>query len=218
MLVACERNPVVPDESPSHRVPGRPLVDGTVIKNAATDYDGNIYDAVVIGKQVWMQSNLRTTHYADGTEIPLESEVTDSIACYYYDGDGQDIANYITSYAAWAILIIPTMPLASVHILPVFMGLSITAAILRALVDRLISGAPPSTRMLVLNRCRDANYPMPALLLMVLATVKDLVILSVVYAISLFCGNFGTLNNVVFFWGRRLRTPKNRFVSILSQF
>ena len=94
MLVACERNPVVPDESPTHRVPGRPLVDGTVIKNAATDYDGNIYNAVVIGKQVWMQSNLRTTHYADGTEIPLESEVTDSIACYYYDGDGQDIANY----------------------------------------------------------------------------------------------------------------------------
>ena len=90
----------------------------------------------------------------------------------------------ITSYAAWAILIIPTMPLAPVHILPVFMGLSITAAILRALADRLISGAPPSTRMLVLNRCRDANYPMPALLLMVLATVKDLVILSVVYAIS----------------------------------
>lgn len=40
-----------------------------VIHNAVKDYDGNRYDAVRIGKQVWMKSNLRTTHYADGTPI-----------------------------------------------------------------------------------------------------------------------------------------------------
>lgn len=40
-----------------------------VIHNAVKDYDGNSYDAVKIGKQVWMKSNLRTTHYADGTPI-----------------------------------------------------------------------------------------------------------------------------------------------------
>ena len=32
-----------------------------VIRNAVKDYDGNRYDAVRIGKQVWMKSNLRTT-------------------------------------------------------------------------------------------------------------------------------------------------------------
>lgn len=40
--------------------PGTPTV---------TDYDGNIYNTVQIGEQCWMKENLRTTHYADGTEI-----------------------------------------------------------------------------------------------------------------------------------------------------
>ncbi len=35
------------------------------------DYDGNTYPIVVIGDQVWMGENLRTTHYSDGTAIPL---------------------------------------------------------------------------------------------------------------------------------------------------
>lgn len=45
-----------------------------IIHNAVTDVDGNQYDAVRIGNQVWMTSNLRTTHYADGTVIPMGTE------------------------------------------------------------------------------------------------------------------------------------------------
>ena len=36
-----------------------------------TDYDGNQYDAVKIGVQVWLVQNLMTTHYANGTDIPV---------------------------------------------------------------------------------------------------------------------------------------------------
>lgn len=35
-----------------------------------TDIDGNIYSTVKIGKQVWMTSNLKTTHYRNGDAIP----------------------------------------------------------------------------------------------------------------------------------------------------
>ena len=57
-----------------------------------TDVDGNTYNTVKIGDQVWMAENLKTTHYADGTEIPLIENTTnwnnlfyggDKGMCYY---------------------------------------------------------------------------------------------------------------------------------------
>jgi uncharacterized protein (TIGR02145 family) len=50
-----------------------------------TDYDGNIYNTVQIGEQCWMRENLRTTHYSNGTAIPLGGSYASSIAPYYYD-------------------------------------------------------------------------------------------------------------------------------------
>lgn len=35
-----------------------------------TDYDGNAYDTVHIGTQVWLKQNLKVTHYRNGDSIP----------------------------------------------------------------------------------------------------------------------------------------------------
>ncbi|MBQ1605723.1 MAG: fibrobacter succinogenes major paralogous domain-containing protein, partial [Bacteroidales bacterium] len=48
------------------------------------DYDENIYETVLIGEQCWMKENLRTTHYADGTFIPLKTTTISSNTAYRY--------------------------------------------------------------------------------------------------------------------------------------
>ena len=54
-----------------------------------TDYDGNIYETIKIGDQVWITQNLIVKHYRNGDAIP---EVTDASTwsgltsgawCYY---------------------------------------------------------------------------------------------------------------------------------------
>jgi len=43
------------------------------------DIDGNIYETLQIGEQVWMVENLKTSHYNDGSEIPTGYSATDWI-------------------------------------------------------------------------------------------------------------------------------------------
>lgn len=42
----------------------------SVTSQTITDFDGNVYNTITIGSQVWMDRNLRVTHYNNGVKIP----------------------------------------------------------------------------------------------------------------------------------------------------
>jgi uncharacterized protein (TIGR02145 family) len=77
--------------------------------NTVTDYDGNVYNTVTIGTQVWMSENLKTTHYANGTAIPLVNSnatwdtltATSKAYCWYDDDSTTNASKYGALYT-WA--------------------------------------------------------------------------------------------------------------------
>jgi len=56
-----------------------------------TDYDGNVYNTIRIGDQIWIAENLKVTHSSNGTAIPLVESTsswdalteTDKAYCWY---------------------------------------------------------------------------------------------------------------------------------------
>ncbi|MCK4747356.1 MAG: fibrobacter succinogenes major paralogous domain-containing protein, partial [Bacteroidales bacterium] len=71
----------------------------TPAETTVADWDGNVYQTVVIGSQTWMAENLRSTHYADGTAIPLVETPstwmdlidTDKAYCFYNNDDNNAV-------------------------------------------------------------------------------------------------------------------------------
>ena len=82
--------------------------DSVEVPTIITDLDGNVYNAVVIGKQTWMKTNLNVSKYQDGTLIP---EVTDPVqwaklttgAWCYYDNDPANGEIYGKLYNWYAV-------------------------------------------------------------------------------------------------------------------
>jgi uncharacterized protein (TIGR02145 family) len=52
------------------------------------DFDGNVYNAVTIGTQVWLVENLNTTHYRNGDPITHEPDLN------WYDFNTEAYCNY----------------------------------------------------------------------------------------------------------------------------
>ena len=74
---------------------------------SASDYNGNVYEAVIIGNQVWMAENLKSTHYADGSALVdgtgagnIDADYTTK---YYFNYN--DNESYVAAYGrlyTWA--------------------------------------------------------------------------------------------------------------------
>jgi len=79
------------------------------ITEPMADYDGNVYQTVQIGNQVWMAENLKVAHYRDGTAI---TNVTDIVAwgalsteayCIYNNNANNEVDTYGSLYNWYAV-------------------------------------------------------------------------------------------------------------------
>jgi uncharacterized protein (TIGR02145 family) len=73
-----------------------------------SDIDGNVYGTVVIGTQIWMAENLKTTRYKDGSNLPyvLDDNVWSSLssgAWAYYNHDNTKNTIYGKLYNWYAV-------------------------------------------------------------------------------------------------------------------
>ena len=64
------------------------------------DYDGNVYNTVQMGTQCWMRENMKTTHFADGTEIPAPYAWPYEYTPARFENMDPDIFGYLYNMAA----------------------------------------------------------------------------------------------------------------------
>jgi uncharacterized protein (TIGR02145 family) len=105
--LSCESDPISSSNSGDSNLPeDNNNVDPLVI----TDIDGNEYQTVRIGSQLWTVGDLRTTKYNDGSSISLVTEdtawslcVTDAYCSYKNDNNSEAIRKYGLIYNWYAV-------------------------------------------------------------------------------------------------------------------
>jgi uncharacterized protein (TIGR02145 family) len=111
-LVSCKSVTVFTIPSPSYNV-GDSYSCGGWIQNLEppiSDIDGNIYKTVIIGTQVWMKENLKTTKYRNGdlvgTITPSTVSLTNEVSPKYqwaYNDNEANAAIYGRLYTWYAV-------------------------------------------------------------------------------------------------------------------
>jgi uncharacterized protein (TIGR02145 family) len=84
------------------------IFSAVALAGTVTDIDGNVYQTVTIGSQVWMAENLKVTHYSNGDSIPCVTVddsswggLTTGAACSY-DNDPGNVDTYGRIYNWYA--------------------------------------------------------------------------------------------------------------------
>ena len=96
LATACKKDDPIEDNSDLINYPATAVV----IRNAVTDIDGNKYDAVQIGDQVWMSMNMRTTRFADGTDILEGRDISYDDAFRYTPDNSEKLSGYVYNWKA----------------------------------------------------------------------------------------------------------------------
>jgi uncharacterized protein (TIGR02145 family) len=86
----------------------RLIKDDSSNPGTLTDIDGNVYDCVTIGSQVWTASNLKVEHYNDSTAIPIITDGSEwtadaAGAMCYYDNEPTIVEEYLLPPAGWHV-------------------------------------------------------------------------------------------------------------------
>jgi len=79
-----------------------------ITENTVSDIDGNIYEIIQIGDQLWMAENLKVTHFNNGDEIPTgysasEWDTIHDDAYAVYDDDPANAEIYGNLYNYYAV-------------------------------------------------------------------------------------------------------------------
>ena len=83
--VACQKQTSL---EPDPEIPDPLIIEED---QPVTDFDGNVYQTIKIGDQIWMAENLKSTHYSNGTPIQ----------CFCYNNDTANVRTYGRLYR-WA--------------------------------------------------------------------------------------------------------------------
>ena len=92
-------------------VPGVSYLNVVPEFGSVTDASGTTYQTLQIGSQEWMAENLRTTKYADGTDIPFVINAVGESGPHYmiYDNDFSNVSTYGFLYSGYAIMNSPNI-------------------------------------------------------------------------------------------------------------
>ena len=89
---------------------GSDLTFTTISSNIVTDIDGNIYNTITIGTQVWMKENLKTTKYNNGdligTTTPATLDISSESTPKYQwacNGNESNVVTYGRLYTWYAV-------------------------------------------------------------------------------------------------------------------